>query len=125
MTIRCRAALELVPFLGKNPEILQALQRMDNKYMKSNSPLNAITKLKIVYERCHNPSHASLLRDGFSRAARMLWTICHVEHLVDTGRIHPGELSAPALRGGKDSGRSGIGLLDMAHFKQDLLGAQL
>ena len=115
----------MVPFLGRNPEILQALQRMDNKFPKSSSPLNAITKLKIVFERCLLPSHASLLRDGFSRAARMLWTICHIEHLVDTARIMPGELSAPALRGGKDSGRSGIGLLDMVLFKQDLPGARL
>ena len=114
--LRCRSALDMVPFLRKNPEIFQALQRMDNKFMKSNSPLNAVTKLKILFEKCHNPSHASLLRDGFPRPARMLWAIHHIEHLVDTARIAPGELSAPALRGG---------LLDMIFFKQDVSGARL
>ena len=115
----------MVPFFSKNPEIFQALQRMDSKFLKSNSPLNAVTKLNILFRCCNNPGHASLLRDGFPRHARMLWAIHHIEHLVDTGRITPGELSAPALRGGRDAARAGVGLLDMAFFKQDVSGARL
>lgn len=101
----------MVRFLRKSPEVLQALQCMENKFLKSSSPLNADTKLSIVIRGCDKPCHPSLLRDGVPRQSRMLWAVRRIEH--------------PALRGGKDLVWTGIGLLAMSFFKQDVSGAWL